>query len=93
MFIMLLLLLFLSPRFILFLEWLFNNTRFHLVFSNSFLFPLLGFLFLPWTTLAYLFVYSPAIGHLAGWGWFWVILGVFADMGSYSSTRYSRART
>ena len=89
MFLMLLLLLFLSPRFILFLVWLFDYTRFHLVFPN-FLLPLLGFIFLPWTTLTYFLVYSPALGHLTGWGWFWIVLAVLADLASYGSTRYRR---
>jgi hypothetical protein len=94
MIILLFLLIFLSPRFILFLEWLFNNPRFHIAFSqSSFLLPFIGFLFLPWTTLAYLLAYSPLVGGLTGWGWFWVVLAFIADIGSYGSTRYSRKST
>lgn len=89
MILLLILLLLLSPRVILFFEWLFNSARFHLVFPNFFL-PLLGFIFLPWTTLAYFFSYVPTLGYLTGWGWLWVILGFLADLASYGSTRYSR---
>ena len=60
MLLMLILLLFLSPRYILFIEWIFNNPRWNFVFPGSFLVPLLGFFFLPWTTLAYFFVFNPA---------------------------------
>ncbi len=81
----------LSPRLVLLLEWLFNNARFHRVFNGSFLWPLLGFIFLPWTTLMYFFVLNPAVGHLTGWGWFWVILALFVDAGSYSTTRIGRS--
>jgi hypothetical protein len=92
MFLMLILLLFLSPRFILFLMWLLNNPRFNAVFPGSFLVPLLGFIFLPWTTLTYFLVFNPLVGYLTGWDWFWIILGVFADMASYGSTRYRRTQ-
>ena len=89
MFLFLILLLFLSPRFILFLEWLFNPARFSAVFP-TFWIPLLGFLFLPWTTLAYFFFFIPGLG-LSGWGWLWIFLGFFADLASYGSSRYRRA--
>ena len=46
---------------------------------------LLGIIFLPFTTLMYTLAYIPGIG-LTGWGWFWVILGVLLDMGSYGGS-------
>ena len=50
-----------------------------------FIVPLLGIIFLPFTTLMYVLAYIPGVG-LTGWGWFWVILGVFLDMGAYGSS-------
>lgn len=79
-----------SPRLILFLYWMFNNARFHMVFSGTFLWPLAGFLFAPWTTLMYYWAYNPAVGHLSGWGTFWVIIGILLDLSSYGSTKFGR---
>jgi hypothetical protein len=53
----------LGPRGLLFIWWLVEPARFSLTF-NSFLFPFLGFLFLPWTTLAYIIA---APGGIDGW--------------------------
>lgn len=50
---------------------------------NGFLLPLLGVLFLPWTTLFYVFAYQP-INGVAGIGWFFVAFGFFCDIASYS---------
>ncbi len=75
------------PRLALLFVWLFTplvRTAFH----NAFLLPLLGIIFLPFTTLIYVLVYSPVYG-VTGWGWFWVILGFLIDLGSYSSSAYS----
>ena len=44
--------------------------------------PFLGLLVLPWTTLIYVPVYVLRVG-VTGWGWFFVILGVIADLSSY----------
>jgi hypothetical protein len=61
-------------------------------FHHTFIFPALGIIFLPWTTLMYVLVWTPAHG-LYGFGWFWVVLGVFFDLASYSQSAYSnRAR-
>ena len=48
---------------------------------DSFLLPLLGFLFLPWTTLMY-FLAAP--GRLVGLGFLWLGIGVIADIASYA---------
>src|SRR5690242_4857353 len=68
------------PRLALLFTWLFTN-RVSLAFHNSFFLPLLGLVFLPFTTLMYVLVYSPVVG-LYGWGWFWVILGFVIDLTS-----------
>lgn len=80
-----------SPRLVLVLVWLFNHNRFTVAFHNSFLLPLLGFIFLPWTTLIYAFAYNPILGHLSTWGWIWVILALFVDLGSYGAANWGRS--
>jgi len=75
------------PRLALLFVWLFTplvNRAFH----YTFLLPLLGIIFLPFTTLMYVLVYNPAVGVI-GWGWFWVILGFLLDISSYGSSAYS----
>jgi hypothetical protein len=75
------------PRLALLFVWLFTplvNRAFH----YTFLWPLLGIIFLPFTTLMYVFVYNPAVG-VTGWGWFWIVLGFLLDISNYASSSYA----
>ena len=82
----------LSPRFAIFLVWLFGD-RMSIAF-NSFWIALLGFIFLPWTTLAWAVAYAPRQG-VTGFGWFIVAFAFFADImthiGSAQARRQRRA--
>ena len=49
-------LVFLGPRLGILVWWLLDMPRWNLTF-NTFIWPLLGFIFLPWTTLAYVLVF------------------------------------
>lgn len=73
-------LMFTGPRLAAIVWWLLQPARFNLIFSNIVM-PILGILFLPWTTLMYLIL---APGGITGWEWLFFILGVFFDIGSYS---------
>ncbi len=75
-----------GPRFAILVWWLMDSTRWQLAFSNFFV-PLLGFLFLPWTTLAYVAVFPGGVVFFD-----WIILGLalFVDIASYSSGEYGR---
>jgi hypothetical protein len=79
-----------SPRLALFLLWIFSS-----VLSRAFdswIVPLLGFFFLPWTTLAYAAFWDWGPGHhVAGFEWFFVILAFVIDLGSYAGGRRARA--
>ena len=82
-----------SPRLAIFLIWLFGS-RMDYAF-NSFWVGFIGFLFLPWTTLAWTVAYAPLAG-VTGFGWFIVILGFVVDIGSYAGgyqARQARAAT
>lgn len=72
-------LLFLGPRATILFWWLIEPARWSLMF-DSFFIPLLGFLFLPWTTLMYVVV---GIGGIDGFDWLWIGLSIFADIVSY----------
>ena len=50
--------------------------------------PLLGLIFLPYTTFFYVLAYAPIVG-VGGIGWLFVIFGFFLDLSSYFGGRYS----
>jgi hypothetical protein len=70
----------LGPRVAIAAVWIFGN-RVELAFDSWWL-PLLGLLFLPWTTLAYLIAWQP--GGLDGnWDALLIVLGVAMDVITY----------
>jgi hypothetical protein len=84
---------FLGPRFALLLWWIFGD-RVDAAF-DSWVWPLLGLLFLPWTTLAYVLVWSPVV-DVQGAEWIVVALGFVLDVATYSAraaaSRYQATR-
>ena len=85
---------FLGPRIALFAWWIFGD-KVDLAF-DTWIWPLLGLIFLPWTTLAYVLVWSPVV-EVSGGEWFVVALGFVADVVTYSSraaaSRYQTSRS
>ena len=67
-----------APRIMLILAWIFSD-RWDLVWQGNWFVPLLGIIFLPYTTVMYLLVWTPGIG-LTGFDWIWIILGVLLDV-------------
>ena len=80
---------FVGPRFALAVWWIFGS-RVDAAFS-TWVWPLLGLLFLPWTTLGYLLAWGPLHG-VSGAGWLLVALGVVLDLGSSSGRAAQRRR-
>ncbi|MEZ5140989.1 MAG: hypothetical protein R2726_00495 [Acidimicrobiales bacterium] len=81
----------LSPRLALFLIWVFGD-RLSFAF-DSFWIGFIGFLFLPWTALAWAIAYQPLFG-VTGFGWFIVGLGLVFDISSWGSgAREQRRRS
>ncbi len=76
-----------SPRFVIFLLWIFTD-RLTIAFRSGWE-GVLGFLLLPYTTLFYALVYAPGKG-VDAFGWVIVALGVLFDL--LSLTFGSRAR-
>ena len=74
----------LGPRAAILIWWLINPVRWQATFS-SFIWPLLGFIFVPWTTLMYVLV---APGGVIGFDWVWIALAVVADIGMYAGGGY-----
>jgi hypothetical protein len=77
----------LGPRAVAIIWWLLDSARWNATFS-SMLWPILGILFLPWTTLA--FVLASSSGSLTGLGFVVVIIGLFVDIGTYGSSAYTK---
>ncbi len=61
------------------------------VFSNNWIVPLLGLIFLPITSLVYIMVYTLS-GSVSGWAWAWVVAGVLADFAAHASPAVRRRR-
>jgi hypothetical protein len=90
-----------APRVALFLWWLTDSVRVTGVFHSwgraigtgaipSFVWPLLGFFFLPWTTVAYVWV---APGGLSMIDWVILVIALVLDLGVHGgSGRESYAR-
>jgi hypothetical protein len=82
-------LVFLGPRAAILIWWLISPGRWEAAF-DSFIWPFLGFIFAPWTTLMWV---SVAPGGIGGFDFVIVGLGIFADIASYSSSAwYNRER-
>ena len=67
--------------------WLARPEMFSAAFGGSWFWPILGIIFLPFTTLMYVILWSPGIG-LTAWDWTWLILAVVCDVMHYTSTAY-----
>jgi hypothetical protein len=74
-----------SPRLALFATWIFTD---HLgdAFS-SWVLPVLGFLLLPWTTLAYAWMWATGTHGVTDFEWFLVALGFLVDVGAFKGSR------
>lgn len=66
-----------APRVLLFLAWIFAD-RWVLVWQGDVLMPLLGIIFLPYTTIMYILVWTP--DGIAGFAWMWLLLGLLLDL-------------
>src|SRR5688572_23390245 len=71
----------LFPRLALLILWIARPALVDAAF-NTFILPLLGIIFLPFTTLIYVIVYVPGVG-LTGWGFIWVIIALLLDIGHW----------
>lgn len=77
-------LLLVGPRAAILIWWLIDPTRWQITYP-SFIVPLLGFILLPVTTLAYVLV---APGGVVGFDWVWLVLALLLDLGSYGGGAY-----
>jgi len=79
---------FLGPRAALGLWWIFDQAWFSRVY-DTFIWPFVGFIFLPFTTLMWSLILKidPVTG-VSGFNWVWIIIAVIIDIASYSGSGY-----
>ena len=78
----------LGPRIAIVIWWIFGE-KVDMAFG-SFIWPLLGVVFVPWTTLFYVITWA-AYGDVTGPQWLIVALGIPIDIATYSA-RAAKAR-
>ncbi|HEU4582903.1 MAG TPA: hypothetical protein VFS67_31810 [Polyangiaceae bacterium] len=82
------------PRLALFLVWLFGGNYLDRAYG-SVLLELLGFLFLPLTTLTYAYAHNSlgdATGHVSSLGWLLTAIALLIDVGIVGSHQRARRR-
>jgi hypothetical protein len=77
----------LFPRIAFVLLWLARPAAIDATFGTI-IWPLLGFVFLPFTTLLYVLLFTAGPG-IEGWDWLWLAGAVFLDLGHYGATAYA----
>jgi hypothetical protein len=75
------------PRLGVLFIWLARPALFSAAFGGAWVWPLLGVIFLPMTTLMYVLIWSPA--GIVGWDWFWLVLAFLIDLGGIGSSAYT----
>lgn len=76
------------PRFGTLFIWLARPVYFRAAFGGGWFLPLLGIIFLPFTTLMYVLLWTPSVG-LVGFDWFWLVLAIFLDLGHMGGVGYA----
>jgi hypothetical protein len=76
----------LFPRVAFAIYWIARPNAIEAAFGGMLLWPLLGLVFLPFTTLMYTLLWS-ATG-LSGWDWLWVGIAFLLDIGHYGYSAY-----
>ncbi len=73
----------LFPRLGTIFIWLARPALFNAAFKGSWFWPVLGIIFLPFTTLMYVILFP-----MTGFDWFWIVMAVVIDLMHWSSTAY-----
>jgi uncharacterized BrkB/YihY/UPF0761 family membrane protein len=73
-----------APRLIVIFAWVARPAYFDAVF-DTWVFPLLGLILLPFTTMMWLFLGAPP-EEVQGLDWLWIALAVIIDLSHYANT-------
>ena len=74
------------PRLGLFIVWVARPALVNAAF-DTWIWPLLGIIFLPLTTLVYTLAYIPHLG-VTGLGWFWIFFALLLDIIAWAGSTY-----
>ena len=75
-------------RFMLLMFWIARPAQMNLAF-NTFIIPCLGFMFLPITTMVYVWLLQGVGNSIQGLDWLWLILAVVMDLATIGSAGYA----
>lgn len=75
------------PRLGVLFIWLARPVLFSTAFGGSWFWPLLGVIFLPFTTLMYVLLWSAA--GLGAWDWLWLALAFVIDLGGIGGSGFA----
>jgi hypothetical protein len=75
------------PRLGLLIIWIARPARVDAAF-DTWIWPLLGLIFLPFATLIYVILWQA--GGLSGWDWFWVAIAALFDIGHWGASAAQR---
>jgi len=81
-------LLLVGPRLALLVWWIIRPIYIYAAYDH-WIWGLLGWVFLPWTTLMYIAIYP---GGIVGFDWLFLGLGVFSDMATFFGGYSKRER-
>ena len=79
-----------APRFVFLVIWIARPVYVDSVF-DTFIFPLLGLIFLPFTTLMYVFLAAPPFA-MTGRDWLWIGIAVVLDLSHYGGAYVQRGQ-
>jgi hypothetical protein len=71
-----------APRLVFLIIWIARPVYVDAVF-DTFIWPLLGLIFLPFTTLMWVLLDAPPVG-VEGFDWFWIAIAVLLDLSHYA---------
>ena len=74
------------PRLAVLFIWIARPQMFEAALGSA-LVGLIGIVFLPFTTLIYVLLWTPT--GLSGWDWLWVFLAFLIDLGGLTSSAYA----
>ena len=74
-------------RWVLLFYWIARPVQMNAAF-NTFIFPCLGLLFLPFTTLMYVLLVQ-GVGAIQGLDWLWLILALVLDLAALGGAGYA----
>ena len=78
-------------RIMLLMVWIARPAMMNATFS-TFILPCLGFMFLPFTTLMYVFLMQ-GVGTIQGLDWLWLFLAVLLDIASIGAAGASQSQS